>query len=323
MPEMVLIGISNAKNRTRDLTTSKITSRRGMPYNEENGEAENFLKFIETELIPYVERTYPVTNYRTLIGHSYGGLFTIFTLINKPELFANYVSIDPSMDWDDQMVLKQAEKVFKEKSFKGKALYVSLSGQLHMQNQEVTIDNVMEDTSDYTLFARSNIMLSRIIEESPENNLSFKWQFYPNDLHGTIPQPSIKDGMISLFTWFQMENTDKFNAPDTPKDELKNMIEFRANKLENHFGYSVPPFPEDLLNGLGYMNIDMHQLDKSKLYFELAIKYYPKSANAYDSMADYYLATNNKKKALQMLALAYQLSGNTYYKERMQKLKIN
>jgi hypothetical protein len=323
MPEMVLIGISNAKNRTRDLTTSKITSRRGMPYNEENGEAENFLKFIETELIPYVERTYPVTNYRTLIGHSYGGLFTIFTLINKPELFANYVSIDPSLDWDDQMVLKQAEKFFKKKSFKGKALYVSLSGQLHMQNQEVTIDNVMEDTSDYTLFARSNIMLSRIIEESPENNLYYKWQFYPNDLHGTIPQPSIKDGILSLFTWFQMENTDKFNDPDTPKDELKNMIEFRANKLENHFGYSVPPFPEDLLNGLGYMNIDMHQLDKSKLYFEQAIKYYPKSANAYDSMADYYLATNNNEKALQMLALAYQLSGNTYYKERMQKLKIN
>ncbi|EMQ96475.1 putative esterase [Xanthomarina gelatinilytica] len=323
MPEMVIVGISNSENRTRDLTPSKITTKYGMPFYEENGEAVNFLKFIETELIPYVEQHYPVTNYRTLIGHSYGGLFTIFTLINKPELFANYVSIDPSLDWDDQMVLKQAEKVFKEKSFEGKALYVSLSGQLHMQNQEVTIDNVMEDTSDYTLFARSNIMLSRIIEESPENNLSFKWQFYPNDLHGTIPQPSIKDGMISLFTWFQMENTDKFNAPDTPKDELKNMIEFRANKLENHFGYSVPPFPEDLLNGLGYMNIDMHQLDKSKLYFELAIKYYPKSANAYDSMADYYLATNNKKKALQMLALAYQLSGNTYYKERMQKLKIN
>jgi len=63
MPEMIIVGISNSTNRTRDLTTSKITSRRGMPYNEENGEADNFLEFIETELIPYIEGKYPVTNY--------------------------------------------------------------------------------------------------------------------------------------------------------------------------------------------------------------------------------------------------------------------
>ena len=76
-PEMVLVGISNDKNRVRDLTTSTITTKYGMPFNEKNGEADNFRKFIDTELIPFVENKYPVTNYRTLIGHSYGGLFTI------------------------------------------------------------------------------------------------------------------------------------------------------------------------------------------------------------------------------------------------------
>ncbi len=107
-PEMVIVGISNAKNRTRDLTTSVITTKYGMPYNEENGEAENFSKFIEDELIPFIERKYPVTNYRTLIGHSYGGLFTIYMLTNKPNIFANYLAIDPSLDWDDQKPLKHA-----------------------------------------------------------------------------------------------------------------------------------------------------------------------------------------------------------------------
>ena len=95
-PEMVLVGISNDKNRVRDLTTSSITNKYGMPFNEKNGEAKNFMKFIETELIPFIENKYPVTNYRTLIGHSYGGLFTIYTLIHQPNLFANYLAIDPS-----------------------------------------------------------------------------------------------------------------------------------------------------------------------------------------------------------------------------------
>ncbi len=36
------------------------------------------------------------------------------------------------------------------------------------------------------------------------------------------------------------------------------------------------------------MNMDMEQLEKAKMYFELAIEYYPESANAFDSMAEYY-----------------------------------
>ncbi|MEP2058113.1 MAG: alpha/beta hydrolase-fold protein [Maribacter litoralis] len=70
MPEMIIVGISNSNNRIRDLTTSNVTEMYGMPFEQENGKAANFSKFIETELIPFVENKYPVTSFRTLIGHS-------------------------------------------------------------------------------------------------------------------------------------------------------------------------------------------------------------------------------------------------------------
>jgi predicted alpha/beta superfamily hydrolase len=321
MPDMIIVGISNATNRTRDLTTSKITSRRGMPYDEENGKAENFLAFINKELIPYIEDNYRVTNYRTLIGHSYAGLFVIYTLINQPELFANYISIDPSLDWDDQKILKQAKTDFLNKDFSGKGLFMSLGGQLHMQNYDITIDNVMQDTSDYTLFARSNIGLSEFIKKNESIGLNFEWRFYPNDLHGTVPQPSIKDGLLALFEWFQMENTDAINNPDTSIDELVGIIKYREEKLHNHFGYLVAPYPEDLFNMLGYMNLEMQQLDKSKLYFEKEITYYPESANAYDSMADYYESQKDYSNALKFVTKAYELSKSDYHQERIDKLK--
>ena len=75
IPEMILIGISNKQHRTRDLTISKIKTRQGSAYIQENGGADNFTKFLQSELIPYIEEKFPVTNYRTLIGHSYGGSF--------------------------------------------------------------------------------------------------------------------------------------------------------------------------------------------------------------------------------------------------------
>ncbi|PNQ72763.1 esterase [Hanstruepera neustonica] len=322
MPEMVLVGISNAENRTRDLTTSKITEMYGMPYKEEHGEAKNFLKFIETELIPYVETSYPVTNYRTLIGHSYGGLFTVYSLVHRPKLFANYLAIDPSLDWDDQKLVKEAKAILPQKDLSNKTLFMSLNGQLNMLDETVTIDNVMEDTSDFTIFARSNVGLKQFIQENKQNNLQFTWQFYPKEIHGTIPQPSIKDGMIALFEWFQMENTYAINNPETPIEALEGIIEHRADKLESHFGYAVPPYPEELLNMSGYMNMDMGQLDKSKLYFEKAMEYYPNSANAYDSMADYYEFQKDYTNALKYVSKAYEISGSEYHGERMAKFKM-
>ncbi len=321
MPEMVLVGISNEKNRLRDLTTSIINSQYGMPFNEKNGEADNFRKFIATELIPFIENKYPVTNYRTLIGHSYGGLFTLSLLINQPSLFANYLAIDPSLDWDNQKSLKKAEEVLATQEYENKALFMSLSGQLNMQDSKVTIHNVMQDTTDFTLFSRSNIAFANLVEQNAKNGLTFEWKFYPRELHGTIPFPSIVDGLISLFEWFQMENTDKINSFDTPKQDLLSIIKYREQKLKDHFGYAEPPYPEELLNMSGYMNMDMGQLEKAKMYFELAMAYYPESANAFDSMADYYERNGDNGNALKFVTKAFEMSGDNYYKQRMEALK--
>jgi predicted alpha/beta superfamily hydrolase len=321
MPEMVLVGISNNKNRLRDLTTSTVKTNYGMPYSEKNGEAENFIKFIEKELILFIENKYPVTNFRTLIGHSYGGLFTIYTLIHHPELFSNYLAIDPSLDWDNQKLLIEAQEKLSSKNYKGKSLFMSLSGQLHMQNSQVNIDNVMQDTSNFTLFARSNIAFSDMVKHNNKNGLAFDWKFYPKDLHGTIPFPSIMDGLISIFEWYQMENTDKINSFDTPKDKLHNIIKYREKKLQSHFGYPEAPYPEELLNMSGYMNMDMNQPEKAKMYFELAIEYYPQSANSYDSMADYYEAQNDYISALKFVNKAYEISGSSHHMKRIEEIK--
>ncbi|MBN3518437.1 alpha/beta hydrolase [Algoriphagus lutimaris] len=320
IPDMILIGISNHQNRTRDLTPSLVE-----PSWEPNGGAADFLEFISKELIPYIEKKYPVTDYRSLIGHSYGGLFAINTLLNQPELFENYLAVDPSLDWDDQLMLKQAKEVFSKESLEGKSLYVSLSGQLHMQKPEMTIATVMQDDSDFTLFARSNLAFSEFIRAKAGQGLDYDWEFFPKDLHGTIPLPSIRNGLISLFEWFQMENVELFNIPETTTSELLDLINYRAKKLEAHFGYPEPPIPEDLMNMSGYMSLDRGQLEKAKMFFEQGIYYFPKSANMYDSMADYFIAVGNFESAYNHVKKAYSLSESDYHKERMEELglKIN
>lgn len=316
MPEMIMVGISNGENRTRDLTTSVIDPSL---INEENGGADKFMNFIEKELIPFIETKYPVTDYRTLIGHSYGGLFTINALLNHSHLFQNYLAIDPSMDWDDQKLLKQSKEVFAKEKFSNKSLFMSLSGQLHPSDKKITIDNVMKDTTDLTLFSRSIIEFSDVIKNNQTSDLTFEWEFYPNDLHGTVPLPSIMDGLVGLFTWFQMENVEKFNDFETPNDVLYKIIKHREEKLKLRFGYAVAPYPDFLLNVMGYMSLDMGKPEKSLMFFELNTEYYPEDANAYDSLADYYVSQNDYKNALINVTKAYELSGSDYHKKRVEE----
>ncbi|MFT5236703.1 MAG: putative alpha/beta superfamily hydrolase [Flavobacteriaceae bacterium] len=322
LPHMLLVGVSNRTNRTRDLTTSQIQMRRGSAMDAETGGAGSFTKFIEQELIPYIDSKYPTMAYRTLIGHSYAGLFTINMLVNHGHLFQNYIAIDPSLDWNDQKLLKQAKEKFKTADYSGKSLFVSLAAeQLHMHNESITIDNIMSDTSEFTLFARSIIDFSNFATTQSQNGLNFLWDVYPEDLHGTVPLPSMRDGLVSLFNWYQFKSPQKYNNPETPIEELVALLKEQEQIYTEHFGVPTAPMIDELLNGYGYMNMQMGQPKKAFMFFEMNIKQNPKSANAYDSMAEYYESQDDKENALKSLNKAFELSGADYYKNRIKEIE--
>jgi hypothetical protein len=322
LPHMILVGVSNRTNRTRDLTTSQVKKWGSKEIDQNTGGADKFTDFLEKELIPHIDSKYPTTPYRTLIGHSYGGLFTINTLINHSHLFENYIAIDPSLEWDNQKLLKQAKEKLKTENYKQKSLFVSLaSEQLHMYNEAVTMENVMEDSSEFTLFARSIIDFSNFATAQKQSGLNFSWKVYPEDLHGTVPLPSMRDGLVFLFKWYQFKSPQKYNKPETSIKELLELLKAQGAIYAAHFGYAVPPLVAELLSGYGYMNMQMEQPDKAKMFFEKYIAYYPNNADAYDAMADYYEMQEDTANALKFVTKAYELSGSDYHKERIEKLK--
>ena len=322
LPSMILVGVSNQKKRTRDLTTSQVNIRRGSAFQNETGGAEKFTQFIEKELISYIDSIYPTTPYRTLIGHSYAGLFTLNMLLNHGHVFNNYIAIDPSIEWDNQNILTQAKEKLATQNFEGKSLFVSLAAeQLHMWDEKVTMENIMEDSSEFTLFARSIIQFSELAESQAQNGLNFSWKVYPEDLHGTSPLPSIRDGLVFLFDWYQFKSPQKYNNPTTSVEEIQELLLKQEKIYTKHFGYPTPPMIEEMLQGYGYMNMQMEQPEKAYLFFKLFIKYYPLNASAYDSMADYYEAQNDYVNALKFVTKASEISDNNYYKERIEALK--
>lgn len=111
--EPLLIGISDGtmigkpgNKRDRDFTPTAFKTHWG---SSGGGGGPTFLQFIEQEVIPFVEKTYRVTGNRAIYGYSYGGLFTAYVLMTKPELFKTVMIGSPSLFADDAVVLRRFE----------------------------------------------------------------------------------------------------------------------------------------------------------------------------------------------------------------------
>ena len=317
LPDAILVGISNQVSRTRDLTPSQIEERRGAIYTQESGGADRFLDFMEKEFLPHIDQNYPTSTHKTLIGHSYAGLFTIYTLLNYSHLFNYYIAADPSLDWDNQLVLKQAKGTITTKDLSGKALFISLAAeQIHLTDESVNMSNVSLDTTDYTLFARSILEFAELASNDTTSGLKFDWKIYPQDLHGTVVLPTLRDGLIFLFDWYQLETPSKFNNFETPLEELKQIIERRAVTLSKNFGYPTVPMEEELFNMMGNMAIQFDQMEKAHAFFQMNIEYFPKSPLGYASMSEYFEYKKDYKKALEFLSKAIAIDPSPQYMER-------
>jgi predicted alpha/beta superfamily hydrolase len=93
---MIVVGIENT-DRQRDFTPPITTDNPDYKREGAVGGASQFLAFIADELIPHLDRTYRTRPTRILIGHSYGGLFAVHALFNRPEVFKAYIVISPSL----------------------------------------------------------------------------------------------------------------------------------------------------------------------------------------------------------------------------------
>ncbi len=77
---------------------------------ETAGGADAFLEFITGELKPRIEQRFRIDRTRQLLfGHSFGGLFVLYALFQRPGEFQMYCASSPSIWVNDRSVLKQVD----------------------------------------------------------------------------------------------------------------------------------------------------------------------------------------------------------------------
>ena len=199
VPEMIVVAPVNTK-RTRDLTPTHMASG---PYSENSGGAATFLRFMKEELFPEIESRYRTTAERTLVGHSLGGLFVLNAFMEQPDLFKNYIAIDPSLWWDDQILVKRLRQQRPKVFVPPVQVFICMAG------WPVGYGSVAEERAHRTSIRHfQSILASR-------QNASLKVQYrdFEDETHMSVPLIAIYRGLIFAFDGYVKPTDASRSAP--------------------------------------------------------------------------------------------------------------
>ena len=198
-PEMIIVAIENT-DRNRDMMPVVSNGYPGPPR------VENFLSFIEKELIPSIEKTYRTNGQRILKGQSLSGLFTLYALLTKPTLFDAFIG--HSAGWFEESndyFMDLSEQAFqKPGDFEGRKIFMANS-----LNDPYDADRVIhKQLADF----------SELIKTRLGERISYKYVTYAD--YGHVPYPGFYDGIRFIY-----ESEENRLSAESDESDVKKLVE--------------------------------------------------------------------------------------------------
>ncbi|WP_416191981.1 alpha/beta hydrolase [Neisseria sp. CCUG12390] len=136
-PVLVLIGYDtdlrfDTAARAHDYTPP---DEKGMIFADDtdtsltHGGAADFLQLVNNAIRPQIEARVNLNPERQILwGHSYGGLFVLYTLLNAPQSFTHYIAADPALWFRQGSLYRQYQTAFRRPGlFRNRVLLVEQS----------------------------------------------------------------------------------------------------------------------------------------------------------------------------------------------------
>mgnify|MGYP000661885123 CR=1 FL=1 len=291
IPPIIVVGIQSL-NRTKDFSPTVSKNSPG------SGNGPKYLDFIEKEVLPFIDSNYRTHPYRVLEGHSLGGVFTAYALMEKPELFDAYLIMSPSFWWNKEEFINKAGMFFKKNQQLDKALYFSIG----------------EDESSSKWGMRKE--LSKFVDSLKANkpkSVRFKHTEFNNEGHMSSPLLGTYFGLKWMFS-------DMIFTDDQIENYTDESFLLHEEKMMHKYGSEAKQSAESYIMISNYLT--------SKKMFKEAVTVLKRAIKAYDydiflkyNLAKVYEKNKNISKAIETYKAAIETSKKHKfsYEDRLQK----
>jgi predicted alpha/beta superfamily hydrolase len=270
MPGAIVVGINNVRRaRARDMTPTPALAGEleGYPGRAAMGGAEDFLRFLTEELRPWVDERYRTRPYDILIGHSLGGLFVTEVLNRAPWSFDAYISISPSLWWNDEGWLRSIGDLFER--------HPDASGSLYMTG----------GNEGGEMLAGALAFVDTLEKHAPPG-LRWKWTHMPDENHLSVRYRSTHGGLDWIFDGWDPDlllrpvaNGERAAGPAMAD------LEAQYDEVSARVGWTVKP-PENLLSGLAEQVSGEGRQDEAVELLRRAVAWYPDGPRTHRNLAE-------------------------------------
>lgn len=155
------------------------------------GGAEQFYEFIEQELTPMLDDTFGVNpHHRTLVGHSFGGLFGLYVLMKHGSSFNHYVIASPSIWWNDKSIYQYKSALTPHANIRHVLITLG-EHELSATHKDPSLTaSVVTDSLAHQI---SKFLAHRL------TGTQVDFSFHPNFNHGMNAYPSLVHGLTMAY----------------------------------------------------------------------------------------------------------------------------
>ncbi len=281
IPPITVVGIENYDNaRDRD-------------FKNVDG-VDKFMRFVNEEVIPFVEKGYKKKPYRMIVGHSSSADFAMHVFFKQPSLFNGYLLSSPDLREDRD--IKLADSSLSYLTERKNTLFISCGIEWWAQESVNRLDS--------------------FLKKKIQKGLSYQIARYPDESHYSVYLNSYYDGFHYIF------QVDPAVELKNPKDMTIQIFKNHYKKIEEIFGFPVKP-PQTLTHEYGRNFLTVwNDLDKALDFFKENEENYPSDPSTQIDYADALLKKGDKKNAIVRYEKALELNpADTNLKEKIDKLK--
>lgn len=165
------------------------------------GGADRFLDALADEVFPLIEERYRSDpSNRTVVGWSLGGLFALHALFRRPQTFAKYMAISPSLWWDERTVMA-SEETYAASHPDLTAKVFACVGEREETGPARTWPPVPPDMFDFALSAKMVSNLDELVARLRSRcypNLDLAHHVFTDEHHSTVFPAAFTRGLVAL-----------------------------------------------------------------------------------------------------------------------------
>jgi predicted alpha/beta superfamily hydrolase len=293
IPPLIVVGVVNGKDRTRDMTPPA-TGSTAKTFPTAGGAAW-LADFIIDEALPVVRSKYRTLPATILAGHSFGGLFALHVASTRPGVFAGIIAISPSLWWNDSTGIVSYGSVI-ARSATAQRLFVTSGG----------LEPEIDRTTQHFAARVDSLKSARV---------AFSYHRYPEDTHGLTPAPSLVDGLRFVFEPVSVTKlpTARLGPGSDSAAVVNAVVQTERAYASGARSLGLPELlPEEVLNQLGYnVLLGLRKPDLAIWVFRRNVALYPESANVYDSLGDAFVTKGDTAAAKAIFTRAVEVATRT------------